>query len=211
MSVETSPLFLQEVASGQLVDAIFQDGITQQQVADWELRWKPASDEIVAQLKTAGVAQALLPQSNHWDWRRKAAYCEGSLSNPSFSIICEGMTQGMMILNTLESARLASQLGKSLIYIEYLEAAPWNWRHAGLPAPQYRGIGAAMMRAAIEVSKQEGFKGRVGLHSLPQSNDWYANRCGMVDLGADSKYLNLRYFEMTPELAEAFIAKGNAP
>lgn len=51
----------------------------------------------------------------------------------------------------------------------------------------------------------------VGLHSLPQSNGWYANVCGMADLGADAGYQNLRYFEMVPDMADAFIAKGNMP
>jgi hypothetical protein len=72
-------------------------------------------------------------------------------------------------------------------------------------------VGSVLMRAAIEFSHQEGFKGRVGLHSLPQSNGWYANACGMADLGTDPDYQNLRYFEMTPEIAEAFIAKGHTP
>ena len=53
------------------------------------------------------------------------------------------------------------------------------------------------------------FHGRIGLHSLPQANDFYANTCGMTDLGADRDYNGgLRYFEMTPEQAQAFIAKG---
>jgi hypothetical protein len=30
----------------------------------------------------------------------------------------------------------------------------------------------------------------------------------MTDLGADEEYQDLRYFEMTPEQAEAFIKKG---
>ena len=64
------------------------------------------------------------------------------------------------------------------------------------------------MRAAIELSKELGFKGRIGLHSLPQANGFYANICGMTDLGADAKYNDLRYFEMMSEQADAFIEKG---
>jgi hypothetical protein len=33
----------------------------------------------------------------------------------------------------------------------------------------------------------------------------------MSDLGMDPDHQDLRYFEMTPEQAEAFIAKGNQP
>lgn len=33
----------------------------------------------------------------------------------------------------------------------------------------------------------------------------------MTDLGIDVGYQNLRYFEMTPKQADAFIAQGNKP
>ena len=66
-------------------------------------------------------------------------------------------------------------------------------------------------QAAIALSQELEFKGRIGLHSLPQANSFYANTCGMSDLGMDPDHLGLRYFEMTSEQAEAFIAKGNQP
>lgn len=61
------------------------------------------------------------------------------------------------------------------------------------------------MVAAIAFSEQEGFKGRIGLHSLPQAENFYRDRCGMIDLGPDATYQNLRYFEMTPDQAKAFL------
>ncbi len=56
-----------------------------------------------------------------------------------------------------------------------------------------------------EASKE---KGRIGLHSLPQANSFYAYVCGMTDLGQDATYENLRYFELEPERARNFIEKG---
>ncbi|SIT53919.1 conserved hypothetical protein [Mesorhizobium prunaredense] len=61
-----------------------------------------------------------------------------------------------------------------------------------------------MIRAAIEVSQEEGFRGRIGLHSLPQSAGFYERACGMSDLGIDGTKENLRYFEMTSEHAALF-------
>jgi hypothetical protein len=43
------------------------------------------------------------------------------------------------------------------------------------------------------------------LHSLPQADGWYANDCGMTDLGCDATAHNLRYFEMTAEQASEFL------
>jgi hypothetical protein len=71
-----------------------------------------------------------------------------------------------------------------------------------------RGVGSVLIGTAIELSKELEFKGRIGLHSLPQANGFYANFCGMTDMGPDSANHDLRYFEMTPEQAEAFIEKG---
>jgi len=209
VSVEISSAFLLDVAAGQAVAAELWDAVTEQQLVHWEDEWMPVQREFVERMKAAGVERALLPQSRHWDWRRKAEAFSGSLANPSFCVMCQGMTQGMMIVNTLHKARVASQAGKELIYIEYLENAPWNRRHFASDQPRFAGVGSLLMRAAIEFSREEGFKGRLGLHSLPQSNGWYSNACGMTDLGTDADYQNLHYFEMTPEQADTFIAKGN--
>lgn len=211
MSAEISPAFLFEVATGQAVDAELWDAITEQQLVHWEDEWMPVLDEVVKRMKAAGVERSLLPQSRHWDWRQKAEAFSGSLSNPSFCVMCRAMTQGMMILDTLHRGRVPSQAGRDLIYIEYLENAPWNRRGFVSEQPRFAGVGSMLVRAAIEFSQQEGFKGRIGLHSLPQSNRWYANTCQLTDLGVDANYHNLRYFEMTPEQADAFIAKGNEP
>ncbi len=211
MSIDISPAFLCEPASGQAVPAELWDAITEAQLVHWEDEWTSERQKAVERLKAAGVERSLLPQSRHWNWRRKANEISGLLSTPSFSVMCRGMTQGMMIVSTLGIARLPQQKGKDLVYVDYLETAPWNIRGLVTDQPRYQGVGSILMRAAIELSRNEGFKGRVGLHSLPQSNGWYGNACGMADTGADANYQNLRYFEMTPEQAEAFIAKGHQP
>lgn len=210
MSVDISHAFLVDGATGNAVAAEVWDAITDQQLIHWEDDWMPALRDVVERMKGAGVDRNLWPQSRHWDWRRKAEAFSGSLANPSFCVMCQGMTQGMMILNTLYRARIASQKDRELMYIEYLENAPWNRRHLPGEQRRYIGVGSLLLRAAIELSREEGFKGRLGLHSLPQSNSWY-NKCGMTDLGIDAGYHNLRYFEMTPEQADAFIAKGHEP
>ena len=130
------------------------------------------------------------------------------LANPGFSIVCDGLTQGMMIVDTVRRrCRVESQKGQHLVYVEFVENAPWN-RAELLGPPRYRGVGSILIKAAVALSEDSEFHGRIGLHSLPQANDFYANTCGMTDLGIDPDYEGLRYFEMTPEQAQAFVAKG---
>jgi len=68
-----------------------------------------------------------------------------------------------------------------------------------------------LIMTAIQLSLDEGFRGRIGLHSLPQSEDFYRKIVRMNDLGADTSYpgsIPLRYFEFTSAEAQAFIQGG---
>jgi hypothetical protein len=209
MTATVSPIFLLNVQTGQPDAAELWDAITDHQIADWEAEWVPALLDSLQRLHRAGVHRAHWPQSRHWDWRRKTQAIQGMLAYPGFSVMCQGMTQGLMLVNAAtKRCQLVSQKGKNLVYVWFVENAPWNRKELFDP-PRYGGVGSILIRAAIELSKQEEFKGRIGLHSLPQANGFYANACGMTDMGVDpDNKEGLRYFEMTPEQAEAFIKKG---
>ena len=211
MSTEVSPAYLLNVERGEVEPAELWHAIGEGQLTDWEAEWVPELFKAMQRLRRTGVPRRFWPQSRHWDWRRKTESLQGFLAHPGFSLMCAGMTQGMMLIdNVNKRCRLQSQKGKDLVYVEYLENAPWNRKELLFDPPRYRGVGSLLMRAAIESSYEAGFKGRVGLHSLPQSNQFYANTCGMTDMGADSdpKYHPMHYFEMTSEQAEVFIARG---
>jgi hypothetical protein len=144
------------------------------------------------------------PQSWHWRWDKKVAAMTGMLADQGFSVACDGMTQGLMRVDLTKPARLPAQTGKPLVYVDFLEVAPWN-RSDCTTTPKYRGIGTALLIAAVTLSQQEDFKGRIGLHSLPQADGFYRAQ-GMTDLGPDAQYASqLRYFEFTPEKAVAFL------
>ena len=143
------------------------------------------------------------PQSWHWDWAQKTARVRGLLAFRGFSVVAQGETQGLAQVDLTKSGREPSQVGKPLVYLDYLEVAPWNRPELGA-APRLRGVGSALITAAVALSVDEGFKGRLGLHSLPQADTFY-RKIGMIDLGQDAAYQNLRYFEMTVEQARAFL------
>ena len=209
-SYDVSPVFLLDVASKSPVEAELWSSITNKNIDDWQQKWLPATNKVVDALTAQGVDRRLWPQSTHWNWEKKKSSIEALLGNQTFSIVCQGITQGMMITDLTRRAKLEKQKGNHLIYVDYVEVAPWN-RPSIVGNPQrYAGTGKLLILAAIELSKQEEFKGRIGLHSLPQANDFYANKCGMTDLGPDPDptYRGLRYFEMTPEQATVFIEKG---
>ena len=205
---EVTPISLMRPETKELVNAELWDTITAKNLADWEAEWTPELLCLLNAFHDQGVERKLWPQSRHWDWRGKIRAIESRPDRHCFAIVCEDMTQAMMITDRSKRARIESQKNEHLAYIDYLEAAPWN-RHKilGKP-PRFAGCGSILIRAAIDYSKLKDCKGRIGLHSLPQANDFYARKVGMTDLGQDYNYENLRYFEMTPAQAEAFIKQG---
>jgi len=203
VTVEVSTIYLLDVATGGSVEAELRHAIEQAQIDDWASKWLPAVVAMIQQLVINRVPRSQWPQSLHWNWAQKTAQVQGLLAFRGFSVVVQGVTQGLAQVNLTKSAREPSQAGKPLVYIEYLEVAPWNRPELGA-TPRLRGLGSALMTAAITLSEDEGFKGRIGLHSLPQADDFY-RRCGMTDLGPDRACQNLRYFEMTAERARAFL------
>lgn len=208
MTAMVSEVHLFNVARGEPEAAELWDAIAERQLTDWEGEWMPALFDAMRRLKRTGVERRHWPQSRHWDWRRKVEALQGMLVNPGFSIVCNGLTQGMMIVDTAtHRCRIDGQKGRHLVYVEFVENAPWNRAELFTP-PRYRGVGSILIRAAIALSEKSEFRGRIGLHSLPQANGFYANNCGMTDLGTDPDREGLRYFEMTPEQARSFVTKG---
>ena len=208
MTPAVTEVHLFNVARGEPETAELWHAITEQQLADWEGEWVPELFKAIQRLRRGGFERRHWPQSRHWDWRRKATVLQGMLANPGFGIVCDGLTQGMMIVDIVKHrGRLDDQRGQHLVYVEFVENAPWNRAELFNP-PRYRGVGSILIRAAVALSEELEFHGRIGLHSLPQANGFYANTCGMTNLGADRDHEGLRYFEMTTDQARAFIAKG---
>lgn len=203
MTVEVSTVYLLDVASGASVEGELRDAIEQAQLDDWEKEWQPALYAGILDLARRRVPQDQWPQSWHWNWADKTAKVQGLIAFRGFSVVAQGVTQGLAQVDLNQTGREPGQTGRPIVYLDYVEVAPWNRPEFGSP-PRLRGVGSALIAAAIALSEDEGFKGRIGLHSLPQADDFY-RKIGMTDLGPDPAYQKLRYFEMTAEQARAFL------
>jgi hypothetical protein len=196
---------LKAPGSEKLVEAELVDELSKDDLIRAHLDWAPVR---LAALKRLHEAKQPWPEHWHWDWSKKADMLD-LLAYRCMGIELGGHMQGLLMVSTIAAkGRLQSQKGKAVLYIEFLETAPWNIRDlAG--APQLLGVGVRLVEAAIEFSSEEGFGGRVGLHSLPQSTEFY--RKYMTDLGLDSSQSQgLRYFEMSAEQVLYFL-EGRKP
>ena len=202
--VDISTIYLLDVASGDSIEGELRDAIEQAQLDDWQTKWQPALFAVLQDLARKGVPPTQWPQSWHWNWAQKTARVQGLLAFKGLSVVAQGETQGLAQVDLTKSAREPSATGKPLVYLDYVEVAPWNRPELG-STPRLRGVGTALITAAVALSEDEGFKGRIGLHSLPQAENFYRRRCSMTDLGQDTAYQNLRYFEMTAAQARVFL------
>jgi hypothetical protein len=100
-------------------------------------------------------------------------------------------------------ARLAPDRGKPLVYLDFIEVAPWNWVIPEIGrGGRFRAVGSTLFWRAVKQSEEEGFHGRVGLHALPQAESFYEQHCGMTPVERDPSKQNLLYFELTREQAK---------
>ncbi len=74
---------------------------------------------------------------------------------------------------------------------------------------RYAAVGTRLVEAAVRLSLDEGFKGRIGLHSLPRSEGFYLRTCRMSAVERDLRKGNLLWCEFTPEQAKQFLTGDN--
>lgn len=170
---------------------------------DFKRHWRPMLESRRADFANQHAAEAGNAQDSHWDWVGKAEDARRAMGQETFAVECDGHTQGLMLVDLTRFARLDPHRGRELVYIDLLASAPWN-RHRTVASPKYKGIGRILIATAISLSVNEGFEGRIALHSLPQSESWYREEAQFTDVEFD--YLKqLRYFEMTAAQAAAFV------
>ncbi len=182
---------------GAVVDGKLYEGLRPVDLTLVERQWTPWRQDITRRLIEQGVDQRAWPQSLHWDWFAKLRYLQ-LLAVEVFAIDVEREWQAVvMIENTAHRCQLPSQSGKHLVYVDYVETAPWNW-----PIPQlglsrrYKGLGNLLMRRVVRRSFELGFKGRVGLNALPQAADFYSSSFRMTRIEANGPN-ELDYFELS--------------
>jgi hypothetical protein len=183
-----------------LVEAALIDGVSREEVGKTESAWRLFLTESLQEYPA-------LPRMeySHWDWRRKHETVQGLIAYRMFGVECAGDMQGLVLVSTAgHPCRIKEQKAKEQVYVDFIATAPWN--SSGLvQAGRFGLVGRVLIATAVQLSVAEGFKGRMGLHALPQAETFYARNCGMTDLGKDKRKEGLRYFEMTPKQAAAFL------
>ena len=204
---------IREQSGGAEVAAIIDDLLPLDALFTAEEQWCLSRIKVLRELSLALVKRGEWPESVHWNWAYKAAILEPSRLEAFgdirlFGLQAVGQWQGLLF--GLSEGHFTRQgvLGRPLVYVDFLESAPWNWTIEAIKqVGRYRGIGGQLMELAVRWSLSLGYAGRVGLHSLAQASGFYSGRCRMKDLGLDANYDGLCYFELTELDADAFLRR----
>lgn len=207
MSRAQEPVAIIDRRTGNSVTAILHKELDELELIDVETVWAPERLRALRALRQKGVPASSLPQHVHWNWALKAVHHSHLLAFQTFGVEADGKMQGlMMVCLTGKISRLDPDKGKPLVYVDFVETAPWNAKEF-TGSPIYKGVGVRLIQAAARLSIDEGFSGRVGLHSLPQSRPFYTTACEMAALGPDASYHNLEYFELRAVKAAELLKK----
>ena len=159
-------------------------GISEQQFLDLDAKW--------TSFKESNCPDP--PPENHgWKWSHKSA-----TTGPYQFVTVKyaGEIQGILMISLAPvPARNPEAANQEVLYVEYLETAPWNQRAYAGANIRYWNIGTCLISEAIGISQRHRCDGRLGLHSLTQSRGFYHDQ-GFENLGYDSE-VELDYFELS--------------
>ncbi len=183
MAASVFPLTLRARATGEAVRARLTLDIAARHLRMHDKQWTPW---LTAYRGSQGDGE--------WDWR--AIIDEERAGAPRttwlFALEAQQMLQGLMIAQS--RGQTANMNGRRLLYIAYLATAPWNRhdfrrrRSGGRALPDgMAGVGEALVRAAVALSRDLGMAGRVGLHSLEPALDFYVRSCHFTYIGKHAK------------------------
>lgn len=193
-----------DVENQEFVEADLIDVITDANLEDWRSRWIPEQYRLIVHMLNRGDDIAKNSDSLHWNWGNKVSDLSLSANKIGYSIVYGGITQALMIVDVGKKCRLEEQLNKCLVYVDYVQTAPWNNRKLSSRSIKFKGCGTHMLRKALNLSKLLFGECRLGLHSLRGSSEFYS-KFGMKNLGHELGYDGLEYFEMTPLQADRFL------
>ena len=201
MTVDVSTIYLLDVAArSALKPSCGMPSIKRSSMTG--KHWRPALVTVLHRTCSSGrVIPFPMAAKLALELENKMARVQGLLAFRGFSRRCPGRHSGPHAESTYKDGARVEPGGQAARLYRVprggaLEPAR-AWGHTCACAAS----GTALLTAAVELSEAEGFKGRIGLHSLPQADDVLPQMRHDGSRTRPTSNQDLRYFEMTAEQA----------
>ncbi len=165
--VEIEIVQLYDVKRKCFLDAELKNAITEENIIDWRDLWIPMQIRRLNQYLDRGGSTYGVLESVHWNWANKVLDMQTNSNLRGFSLEYEGRTEAMMIVDVSRISKLNEQGGKFLVYVDYVQSAPWNKSDGVESMKKFKRCGTVTIKKAIQYSLLLQREGRIGLHSLP--------------------------------------------
>jgi hypothetical protein len=148
--------------------------------------------------------------SNFNTARNTRIYCLDSTGEPVVlaglqQIVYSGLgPEALMFISDGKVVRCDAGHRVPLIYIGFLEVAPWN--HPDVPSRSFKRLGLLLLKAACRISAERGYQGRLGLHATAKAENFYS-RLGFRSLDCPNEYNEL-YMELDEGRALTLLGDG---
>lgn len=130
-----------DMASGAFVDAELTDGVTMDHFIETQRDWRPMVVAAAKSMILRGVDPKLQPRHWHWNWENKEIQLK-QFGVSFYGIEYGSRLQGLMKVDLAKhAARIPTQAGEGLAYVDYLEVAPWNIREIASEVGQEQRFG----------------------------------------------------------------------
>ena len=143
-------------------------------------------------------------EDHHWVWRKLVGEHRNDLAWEALAVQnSDDDVEGAILYRV--DARSQIEAGKGAIFGDRLATAPWN-RPWLVSSPRYRGVGSALLLAAVRHSYALGLNGRVSLISLPseRTRGFYGKRG--FRLISEDQHGNIMY-ELPTEAALSWLKR----
>lgn len=188
----------------------FSTGLTPLDISELETEWIPDLHDLYfrhvenfARTNDPAVAQSFYRccSDAHWSWSYKSM--DPSLAHTDWYLLrIDNEIQGVSVIY---QPHQAVEDGRSIYYIEYIAAAPWNRRNFFSPTPRFSPIGTSLLQFTQKYHLQaKGLRPGIGLHALPTAESFYTDLGMQVYPGYTKGIMN--YLEMSENVVQSLLA-----
>jgi hypothetical protein len=139
--VSVKQVHLIDGTTGDFVAATLHENLKARNLELIERVWSEHRARLMADLLRHGVSESKWPQSLHWNWTAKAGDL-GLLAVNGTGVEIHGEWHALMMTKTVpDVARHPGDRGMPIVYVDYVESAPWNWHIPALTPlrPRFKG------------------------------------------------------------------------